>query len=143
MPLPVRRVVTTGAVVIGLTIAVFAGVSVLHALIPPVSQATATTLALNQLRQMNSSLNGYVLVSARYDPAPEKEYDDYGNVIYSESGWSCHKLGLHLPDQLCTEHAAWVLHFRAPAQGGFKNWDAYVLVNATTGNVGSASIDGR
>ena len=143
MPVNARKVAIAGAIIIAVILTVVGVLSVLLALLPPISQPIATSIALNQLHRMNSSVNGFVLVSARYDPVPKKEYDANGNLIYSESGLVCQKLGLQLPAQFCPEHAAWVLHFRAPAQNGFKNWNAYVLVNARTGSVGSASIDGQ
>jgi len=140
MPLNIRRVVTAGAVVIALILAVVAGLLIIQALRPHVSQETGTTIALNRLHQMNSSVSGYVLVSARYDPAPDKVYDDNGNLIESESRSACRVLSLQVPTQLCHPDAAWVLHFRAPAQGIWSNYDAWVVVNATNGSISSASL---
>lgn len=71
MPPSIRRVVTAGAIAIALILALVAGLLIIQALRPHVSRETATTTALNQLRQMNSSVIGYVLVGARYDPAPD------------------------------------------------------------------------
>lgn len=136
----IRRVVTAGTVVIALTLALVAGLLIIQALRPHVSQETATTTALNRLRQTNSSVTGYVLVSARYDPAPDRVYDDNGNLIASESRSACRVLNLHVPTQFCHAEAAWILHFRAPAQGIYTNYDAYVVVNATNGSVSSASL---
>ncbi len=43
--------------------------------------------------------------------------------------------------RICLDaEAAWILHLRAPAQGGYGSNDAYVVVNATTGSVSSASL---
>jgi hypothetical protein len=140
MPLSIRRVVTAIAVVALILAVVVAGLLIIQALRPHVSRETATTIALNRLHQMNSSVSGYVLVSARYDPAPDKVYDDNGNLIASESRSACRVLSLQVPTQLCAADAAWVLHLRAPAQGTYTNYDAYVVVNATNGSVSSASL---
>lgn len=142
MPFTVRQVVITGAIIAAAIFVMLAALAIVHALQPPVSQASATSIALNQLHQMNPSVSGYTLVSARYNPAPDKVYDDNGNLIYGESRSACPVLGLNLPSQLCHAHAAWVLHFRAPAQGQWATYNAYVVVNSTTGSVSSASLTG-
>lgn len=115
------------------------GLLVFQAVRPRVSQADATAAAMRQLRQMDPSVSGFVLVSARYNPAPDRVYDDLGNLIYSESRSACLVWRIQLPAWVCHADAAWVLHLRAPAQGGFRNHDAYVIVNAQSGTVSSSS----
>lgn len=135
-----RRLAIVGFAVI-LVLAVLGGASlVIRAVSPHVSQRDATTIAIRQLQQMNPAVSGYVLVSARYDPAPDKVYDDKGNLIASETRSSCRVLYLSLPPWFCHADGAWIIHLRAPAQGGFANNDAYVVVNGTTGSVSSASL---
>lgn len=137
----VRRLAIAGSAVL-LVLAVLAGASlVIRALRPHVSQRDATTIAIGQLQQMNPAVSGYVLVSARYDPAPDKVYDDKGNLIASETRSSCDVLNLRLPSWVCHAEGAWIIHLRAPAQSGFANNDAYVVVNGTTGSVSSASLN--
>lgn len=140
MPLSVRRVVTAGALAIALILALVVSLFIIQALRPHVSEEAAKTIALSQLRQMNSSVTGYVFVSARYDPAPDRIYDDNGNLIASESRSACRVLMLQVPTQLCHADSAWILHFRAPAQGAYTNYEAYVVVNASNGKVSSASL---
>jgi hypothetical protein len=115
------------------------GLLVFQAVRPRVSQADATAVAMRQLRQMDPSVSGFVLVSARYNPAPDRVYDDLGNLIYSESRSACLVWRVQLPGWVCHADAAWVLHLRAPAQGGFRNHEAYVIVNAQNGTVSSSS----
>jgi hypothetical protein len=123
-----------------LALIVIGGILVAQALGPHISENDATAAAVRQLQQMNSSVTGYTLISARYDPAPDKIYDDRGNLIGSESHSSCLIIAFRAPGWLCHADSAWILHLRAPAQGGYSSNDAYVVVNATTGNVGSASL---
>jgi hypothetical protein len=135
-----RRILITVGVATLLALIAVGGILVSRALGPHISEKDATTAALRQLQQMNPKVTGYTLVSARYDPAPDKIYDDRGNLIGSESRSACPIVGLNLPGWLCHADPAWVLHLRAPAQGEFSSNDAYVVVNATTGSVGSASL---
>lgn len=135
-----RRILATAAAVILLALIAVSGLLVVQALRPHISQETATAAAVLKLRQMNSSVSGYTLVSARYDPAPDKIYDDRGNLFYSESHSSCRVFTFQGPGWLCHADAAWILHLRAPAQGGFSSNDAYVVVNASNGSVSSASL---
>jgi hypothetical protein len=116
------------------------GILVSRALGPHISERDATTAALRQLQQMNPKLSGYTLASARYDPAPDKVYDDRGNLIASESRSSCLIFIFQAPGWLCHAKPAWILHLRAPAQGEFSSNDAYVVVDANSGSVGSASL---
>ena len=53
---------------------------VVQAIRPHVSVDQATTAAISQVQQMNTGSSGYTVVSARYDPAPDKVYDDRGNL---------------------------------------------------------------
>ena len=136
---PRKILVTAGAAILLALIAV-GGILAEQALRPRISQDAATAAAVRQLQQMNPSVTGYRLVSARYDPAPDKIYDERGNLIGSESHSSCLIVAFRAPGWLCHAEAAWILHLRAPAQGGFSSKDAYVVVGATTGNVRSASL---
>lgn len=143
MPRSIRRVATLGALAIAVLLTVVAGLFIIQALPSHVSRESATTIALNKLHEMNASVTGYVLVSARYQPTPDRIYDDSGNLIASESGSACFLLYLKLPRQLCGTDALWILHFHAPAQGTWANYDAYVVVKASNGTVSSASLVGR
>lgn len=135
-----RRILVTAGVATLLAVIGVGGIAVSRALGPHISEKDATTGALRQLQQMNPKVTGYALVSARYDPAPDKIYDDRGNLIGSESRSACVIVGLNLPGWLCHADPAWILHLRAPAQGGYRSNDAYIVVNATTGRVSSASL---
>jgi hypothetical protein len=135
-----RRILVTAGVATLLALIALGGILVSRALGPHISEKDATTAALRQLQQMNPKVTGYTLVSARYDPAPDKIYDDRGNLIGSESRSACPIAGLNLPGWLCHADPAWILHLHAPAQGEFSSNEAYVVVNATTGSVGSASL---
>jgi hypothetical protein len=137
---PRRVVVATAGVAILLVMLVIGVTLVARALGPHISEKDATIAALRQLQQMNSSVTGYSFVSARYDPAPDRIYDDRGNLIGSESHSSCPVLIFQGPGWLCHADAAWILHLRAPAQGGFSSNDAYIVVNASNGSVSSASL---
>jgi hypothetical protein len=119
-----------------LALVVLGGILVSGALGPRISEKDATTAALIQLQQMNPKLTGYTLVSARYDPAPDKIYDDRGHLVGSSSRSACMIVGLNLPGWVCHAGPAWILHLRAPAQGEFISNDAYVGVNANIGSVG-------
>jgi hypothetical protein len=116
------------------------GVLAVQALGPHISRDAAVAAAVRQLQQMNPKVTGYSLVSARYDPAPDKVYDDRGNLIASESRSSCLIFIFQAPGWLCHAKPAWILHLRAPAQGEFSSNDAYVVVDANSGGVGSASL---
>jgi hypothetical protein len=136
-----RSIATVAGVAIVIVGLVVAGVLVARSLGPHISESQATLAAVRQLQQMNSSVTGYTLVSARYDPAPDTIYDDHGNVIGSESHSSCPIFIFQGPGFLCHAHAAWILHLRAPAQGGWSSNEAYVVVDANSGQVGSASLN--
>jgi hypothetical protein len=90
---------------------------------------------------MDSSVHGFVVVSARYDAAPDRVYDDRGNVIYSESHSSCPVWLFQGPAWLCHADGVWIVQLHAPPQGEFKNHDAWVLVNGQNGSVSSASTN--
>ncbi len=107
-----RKIATVAAVGIALLVTGVLGPLIVHAIQPHVSQETATANAIRQLKQMNPAVTGYVLVRARYP----------------------------LPSQLCHAAAAWIVHLRAPTQGGYATYDAYVVVNATNGIVSGASL---
>ena len=91
-----RRILIATSVTIFAVLIAISGILIARALGPHVSEQEATLAAVRQLQQMNSSVTGYTLVSARYDPVPDTIYDDHGNVIGSEShsmarvvtGWS-------------------------------------------------------
>jgi len=125
-----------------LALAGISGLLIVRAVTPHISVGEATTAAISQIQQMNTGSGGYTLVNARYDPAPDKVYDDRGNLIFSSSRSACLIVGIRVPPFLCHAEAAWILHLRAPAQGGYRVYDAYVVVNATTGSVSSASVSG-
>jgi hypothetical protein len=135
-----RRILISAAAALLLALVVIAGILVTRALGPHISEKDATLAAVRQLQQMKPSVTGFVLVSARYDPAPDKVYDDRGNLIGSESHSSCPIFIFQAPGFLCHAHAAWILHLRAPPQGGYSSNDAYVVVDASSGSVGSASL---
>jgi hypothetical protein len=133
-----RPLAVAGLTILVLLLAI-GGLLVFQAVRPRVSQADATAVAVRQLGQMDPGVRGFVLVSARYNPAPDRVYDDLGNLMYSESRSACLVWRVQLPGWVCHADAAWVLHLRAPAQGGFRNHDAYVIVNAQNGTVSSSS----
>lgn len=137
-----RRQLLVGLVVLLLVPLIAAGgLLVVEALNPRVSMAQAAAAAVTQLRQMNPSVGGWDLVASRYDLMPDKVFDDNGNLISSESRSSCILLGVvHGPSWACHAEPAWILHFRAPAPNGV-SIDAYVVVNANSGKVGSASVN--
>jgi hypothetical protein len=118
------------------------GLLLVQALRPHIPVEEATAAAINKVQQMTGS-SGYTLVSARYDLAPDRVYDDRGNLIQSESRSGCLVARIQVPEFFCHAAASWILHLRAPAQGGYRFYDAYVVVNATTGSVSSASVSGR
>ena len=130
-----------GVLVVAVLIAIGAWL-IVQVIRPHVSVEEATAAAIGQIQQMNTGSSGYALVSARYDPAPDRVYDDRGNLTYSESRSTCVIGGLRLPSFLCHAAAAWILHLRAPAQSGYGSYDAWVVVDATTGRVRSASVAG-
>src|SRR2546421_101855 len=96
-------------------------------------------VASRRVRQMDPNVRDFAVLSARYDAAPDRVYDDRGNLIYSESHSSCRVLLFEGPAWLCHADGAWIVHLRAPAQSGFTNHDAWVLVNGQNGTVSSAS----
>jgi hypothetical protein len=135
---PSRILVAAGIaiLIVGLVIG---GVLVARALGPRISEKDATVIALRWAEGMNSSVTGYSVVSARYDRAPDRVYDDRGNLIGSESHSSCPIFTFQGPGWLCPAKPAWIFHLHAPAQGGFSLNNAYVVVNASDGSVSSAS----
>ena len=84
------------------------GLQVLRGNQPQVSQATASAVALRQVAQMNAAVHGFAVVSASYDPAPDRLYDDRGNLIYSESHSSCPIWIFHGPAWLCHADGVWI-----------------------------------
>ena len=140
MRLTLRRSLVAGGVLILLVLTGTGGLLVVQVIRPHISEEEATAAAISGVQQMNTGSSGYTLVSARYDPAPDKIYDDRGKLIHSESRSACLIGGIRAPFFLCHAEAAWILHLRAPAQGGYRSYDAYVVVNATTGSVSSASV---
>ena len=142
MRLTVRRSLVGAGVVILLALIGVGGFLIAHALRPHISAEEATAAAINRVQQMNTGASEFTLVSARYEPAPDKVYDDHGSLIYSESRSACLVGGIRVPSFLCPAEAAWILHLVAPGQGGHSANDAYVVVNATTGSVSSASVSG-
>src|SRR5439155_1741142 len=68
------------------------GFLVFQAVRPRVSQASATAVAIRQVQQMDPNVRDFAVLSARYDAAPDRVYDDRGNLIYSESHSSCRVL---------------------------------------------------
>ena len=136
-----RKVAIAVAAAVVLALIVLVGLQVAQALGSRISEKDATAAALRQLQQMNPKVTGYSLVSARYDPAPDKVYDDSGNLIGSESHTSCPVFMFQGPGWLCHAKPAWIVHLRAPAQGGYSSNEAYVVVDASSGSVGSASLN--
>ena len=122
-----------------LVLVAIAGLAIFEAAEPRVSQAAATAVAMRQVQQMDPSVRGFAVVSARYDATPDRVYDDRGNVIYSGSHSSCQVWLFQGPGWLCRADGAWIVHLRAPAQGEFANHDAYVIVNGQNGTVSTAS----
>jgi hypothetical protein len=136
-----RRILVTAGAALMLALVAIGGLLVVQALGPHISEQAAAAAAVKKLQEMNPGVTGYTLVSARYDPAPDRVYDDRGNLISSESHSSCPIFIVEAPGWLCHAHAAWIVHLRAPAQGGFSSNEAYVVVDASSGSVGSASLD--
>jgi hypothetical protein len=133
--------IAAGVLVVAV-LAAIGGLLIVQAIRPHISVEEATAAAIGQIQQMNTGSSGYTLVSARYDLTPDRVYDDRGNLTFSESRSACLVGGLRLPSFLCHAAAAWILHLRAPAQGGYRSYDAWVVVDATTGRVRSASVGG-
>jgi hypothetical protein len=136
-----RRILLAAGVTVLVVLVAVGGVLVVQALGPHISEKAATAAAIRQLQQMDPRVTNYTLVSARYDPAPDRVYDDRGNLIGSESHSSCPILIFQGPGWLCHAHAAWIVHLHAPAQSGYSSNEAYVVVDATTGSVASASLN--
>jgi hypothetical protein len=134
-----RRILIAASVTILAVLIAIGGILIARALGPHISERDATVIAIQWAQGMNSSVTGYSVVSARYDPAPDRIYDDRGNLIVSESHSSCPILMFQGPGWLCPAKPAWIVHLHAPAQGGFSLNDAYVVVNASDGSVSSAS----
>jgi len=136
-----RIALAVAALTAVIVLVAFGGFLVFQAGRPRVSQAAATALALLQVQQMDPNVRGFVAVSARYDAAPDRVYDDRGNVIFSESHSSCQIWLFQGPGWLCHADGAWIVHLHAPPQGGFNNHDAYIQVNGQNGTVSSASTN--
>ena len=136
------RVLVAAGLVATVILLVAVGIRVLDALRPPISEGQARAAAQAQLSSM-SGAKGFQLVSARTMPSGDRVTDDAGNVIGTQSRNSCPIFGFPGPDWICPSGPVWVLHFSAPAQNGFLRWDAYVVVDARTGKVSSASVAGR
>jgi hypothetical protein len=134
-----QRILVAATAALLLALVVVGGILVARALGPRISERDATVIALRWAQGMNSNVTGYSVVSARYDPTPDRIYDDRGNLIFSESRSACPILTFQGPGWLCPAKPVWILHLHAPAQGGFNLNDAYVVVNASDGSVNSAS----
>jgi hypothetical protein len=134
-----RRILIAAGVTILVVLIAVGGILIARALGPRISEKDATVIALQWAQGMNSNVTGYSVVSARYDPAPDRIYDDGGNLIGSESHSSCPIFTFQGPGWLCPAKPAWILHLHAPAQAGFSLNVAYVVVNASDGSVSSAS----
>jgi hypothetical protein len=137
-----RRDVLTFAGIISLVVLVaIAGLVVLQPAKPRVSQAAATAVALQWVAQMDPTVHGFAVVSARYEATPDRIYDDRGNMIYSVSHTSCPIWRFQGPGWLCHSDGVWVVHLRAPAQGEFANHEGWVFVNGQNGTVSGASTN--
>ena len=106
------RLLAALGVITFIMLVVIGGVPILRALMPRLSQADATAIARRQVSQMDPGVHGFFVVSAHYDPAPDRVYDDRGNLIYSET-----------------------------PQTGFANHEGFVMVNGHDGSVSSASTN--
>jgi len=136
-----RDLLAAAAIIVLTALVATGGFQVLRGNQPQVSQASASAVALRQVAQTNPAVHGFAVVSASYDPAPDRVYDDRGNLIYSESHSSCPIWIFQGPAWLCHADGIWIVYLRAPAQGGFVNQNGYVLVNGRNGTVSSASTE--
>ena len=116
-----------------------AGAAYIQSLRPRVSEGQATSAAMSALQQQVGDRK-WTLVTARYDPAPDRIYDDSGNLIMSETRSVCRVLVVPAPNSFCHAKAAWILHLSAQGSPGSVRSDAYVVVNASTGEVKATSV---
>lgn len=138
-----RERITGRTLAVVITVAAFlvlvlaaAQLYILH-LPPVVSKDQATAIAIAHMQQQ-LGVREWSLVRARYDPAPDKIYDDSGQLIGSESRSNCRVFIAPLPPSFCHANAAWIFHLQAAAGTGSYS-DAYVVINATTGQVTASS----
>ena len=136
-----RDLLAAAAIIVLTALVAIGGLQVLRGNQPQVSQASASALALRQVARTNPGVHGFVVVSASYDPSPDRVYDDRENLIYSESHSSCRIWIFQGPAWLCHADGVWIVHLRAPAQGGFVNQNGTVLVNGRNGTVSNASTE--
>jgi len=136
-----RDLLAAAAIIVLIALVAIGGLQALRGNQPQVSKASASAVALRQLAQMNPAVHGFAVVSASYDPTPDRVYDNRGNLIYSESHSFCPIWIFRGPAWLCHAEGVWIVYLRAPAQGGFVNQNGHVLVNGRNGTVSGASTE--
>lgn len=138
MPRGMPRLVVISVAVAFALLVIVVGEIYIRSLNPAISQSDATSAAIAHLQgQVGNS--AWSLIAAHYDAAPDKIYDERGNLIGSESRSSCRVFVFSAPAMFCHAHAAWIVHLRAAGPSGSAR-DAYVVVNASTGDVTSSSV---
>ena len=72
MRLTIRGGLVGAGLVILLALIGVGGLLIVQALGPRISEEEATAAAISRVQQMNTGASGFTVVSARYDPAPDK-----------------------------------------------------------------------
>jgi hypothetical protein len=127
-------------ILLALAAAVILAIGALYSrsLVPHTSASAAGSTAIAHLQQQVGG-SGWVVLTTRYQASPNRIYDDYGNLIGSESGVSCFVLSVPAPDFVCPSRAVWIVHLSANRGRGHAA-DAYVVVSDANGRVSSSSV---
>ncbi len=132
-----RRLALPLMVVAVLSLLAFVGLAAVNALRPRISEAQAVEAAVRKMAQVNPQVKGYAAVYAHYEAAPWQVYDQQGRLRFSQSKSHCLLWVIQLPGWACPPGAVWAIELRAPSQGAFREYEAFLLVDAKTGEVGA------
>jgi len=91
---------------------------------PAVSQEQAAAVATRKMTELNSSLTGYQVTSIYHAPALLRATDESGKQVSTFS----------------PAIDAWVIQLGAPAQAEYARIVGLVVIDATTGDVKTASL---
>lgn len=131
-----RRLLILLALAAAVTLAI--GALYIRSLTPHMSASEAGATAIAHLQQQVGG-SGWVVLTTRFQASPNRIYDDYGNLIGSESGLSCFVLSVPAPDFVCPSRAVWIVHLNATRGPGHAA-DAYVVVSDASGRVSSSNV---
>jgi hypothetical protein len=101
---------------------------------PELSEQAAAKLALQKAATDHPQVTGVKVVYSHFEPVPWAVRDSGGALRFSESKSGCPWLGSQLPSVLCPPAPVWAVELTAPAQGPWRSYEGFYLVDARTGD---------